>query len=119
MPCDVEVPGQLEAVFERISQYWGRLDFALHSIAYAPKEDLYARVTDCSKEGFLQAMATSCHSFIHTARLAEPLMEGGGSILTVTYYGSEKMVVHYNIMGPVKAALESSVVTWLLSLAQK
>ncbi len=109
MICDVEVPGQLEAVFERVSQVWGRLDFVLHSIAYAPKEDLHARVTDCSKEGFLQAMATSCYSLIHTARLAEPLMGGGGSILTVTYYGSEKVVANYNIMGPVKAALESCV----------
>lgn len=109
MLCDVETPGQLEAVFESISKSWGKLDFVLHSIAYAPKADLFARVTDCSKEGFLQAMATSCHSFMHTVKLAEPLMENGGSILTVTYYGSEKVVEHYNIMGPVKAALESCV----------
>jgi len=109
MICDVEIPGQLEAVFERVSQVWGRLDFVLHAIAYAPKEDLHARVTDCSKEGFLQAMATSCYSLIHTVRLAEPLMGGGGSILTVTYYGSEKVVANYNVMGPVKAALESCV----------
>jgi enoyl-[acyl-carrier protein] reductase I len=109
MLCNVEIEGQLEAVFEKISQTWGRLDFVLHSIAYATKEDLHARVTDCSKAGFLQAMATSCHSFIHTVRLAEPLMESGGSILTVTYFGSEKVVANYNIMGPVKAALESSV----------
>jgi len=109
MLCDVEIPGQLEAVFERVSQVWGRLDFVLHSIAYAPKEDLHARVTDCSREGFLQAMATSCYSLIHTVRLAEPLMGGGGSILTVTYYGSEKVVANYNVMGPVKAALESCV----------
>jgi len=109
MLSDVEIPGQLEAVFKRVSQVWGRLDFVLHSIAYAPKEDLHARVTDCSKEGFLQAMATSCYSLIHTVRLAEPLMGGGGSILTVTYYGSEKVVANYNVMGPVKAALESCV----------
>ena len=109
MICDVEIPGQLEAVFERVSQVWGRLDFVLHALAYAPKEDLHARVTDCSKEGFLQAMATSCYSLIHTVRLAEPLMGGGGSILTVTYYGSEKVVANYNVMGPVKAALESCV----------
>jgi len=109
MVCDVEIPGQLEAVFERVSQFWGRLDFVLHAIAYAPKEDLRARVTDCSKEGFLQAMATSCYSLIHTVRLAEPLMANGGSILTVTYYGSEKVVANYNVMGPVKAALESCV----------
>lgn len=109
MLCNVEIEGQLEAVFERISQTWGKLDFVLHSIAYAPKADLHARVTDCSETGFLQAMATSCYSFIHTVRLAEPLMESGGSILTVTYFGSEKVVANYNIMGPVKAALESSV----------
>ncbi|OPY79341.1 MAG: Enoyl-(acyl-carrier-protein) reductase (NADH) FabI [Syntrophorhabdus sp. PtaU1.Bin153] len=109
MICNVEIPGQMEAVFERVSQVWGKLDFVLHSIAYAPKEDLHCRVTDCSREGFLQAMAISCYSLIHTARLAEPLMEGGGSILTVTSYGSEKVMKSYNITGPVKAALESCV----------
>lgn len=109
MPCDVEAAGQLEAVFEKISEHWGRLDFVLHSIASAPKEDLHARVVDCSKEGFLLAMEASCYSFIQTVRLAEPLMENGGSLLTITYYGSEKVVVNYNIMGPVKAALESTV----------
>lgn len=109
MPCNVEVPGNMEAVFERIAQEWGKLDFVLHSIAFAPKEDLHARVVDCSKEGFLLAMHTSCHSFIRAAHLAEPLMQDGGSLLTVTYYGSEKVVSHYNMMGPVKAALESCV----------
>ena len=109
MMCNVEIPGQLEAVFERVSRVWGKLDFVLHSIAYAPKEDMHARVTDCSREGFLQAMAISCYSLIHTVRLAEPLMGGGGSILTVTSYGSEKVVANYNITGPVKAALESCV----------
>lgn len=109
VPCDVNVPGSMEAVFEGIAREWGRLDFVLHSIAYAPKEDLHARVVDCSKDGFLTAMHTSCHSFIQAAHLAEPLMKDGGSLLTVTYYGSEKVVAHYNIMGPVKAALESCV----------
>jgi len=109
MPCDVAVPGQLEAVFDEISRQWGAIDFALHSIAYAPKDDLHARVIDSSKEGFLAAMDTSCHSFIRMSRLCEPLMANGGSILTVTYYGSEKVVEHYNVMGPVKAALESVV----------
>ncbi|HEY3276712.1 MAG TPA: enoyl-ACP reductase FabI [Syntrophorhabdaceae bacterium] len=109
MPCDVTVPGQLEAVFERIDETWGKLDFALHSIAFAPKEDLHARVADSSREGFLTAMDTSCHSFIRMARLCEPLMTDGGSLLTITYYGSEKVVEHYNVMGPVKAALESVV----------
>lgn len=109
MRCDVQMPGQLQAVFERISQVWGKIDFVLHSISDVPKEDLRARVLDCSREGFLQAMATSCYSLIEVARLSESLMTGGGSILTVTSYGSEKVVESYNIIGPVKAALESCV----------
>lgn len=109
VPCDVRISGQLESVFETIAKEWGRLDFALHSIAYAPKEDLHNRVVDCSEEGFLTAMSVSCHSFIRMARLTEPLMNEGGSLLTVTFYGSEKVVKDYNLMGPVKAALESSV----------
>jgi len=109
MPCDVRNPGELEAVFKRIEEEWGHLDFVLHSIAFAPKEDLYSRIVDCSREGFAQAMDVSCHSFIRMAKLAEPLMPNGGSLLTVTFYGSSKVVEHYNLMGPVKAALESSV----------
>jgi enoyl-[acyl-carrier protein] reductase I len=96
VPCDVREPGQLEAVFSLINDKWGRLDFLLHSIAYAPKEDLHSRVIDC-------------HSFIRMARLAEPLMAQGGCLLTVTFYGAERVVEDYNLMGPVKAALESSV----------
>lgn len=106
-PCDVREPGQLEAVFERIEAEWGKLDFLLHSIAFAPREDLHARVTDCSRDGFLTAMDVSVHSFIRMARLAEPLMKDGGCLQTVSFYGSEKVVDHYNLMGPVKAALES------------
>lgn len=109
VPCDVREPGQLEAVFERVRQQWGRLDFLLHSIAYAPREDLHARVVDCSQAGFLVAMDVSCHSFIRMAKLAEPLMKDGGCLLTVTFYGAERVVEHYNLMGPVKAALESAV----------
>ena len=108
-PCDVRERGQLEAVFARIRSEWGRLDFLLHSIAYAPKEDLHSRITDCSQAGFNMAMDVSCHSFIRMARLAEPLMTDGGCLLTVTFYGSEKVVEEYNLMGPVKAALESTV----------
>jgi enoyl-[acyl-carrier protein] reductase I len=108
-PCDVREPGQLEALFERIQKEWGQLDFVLHSIAFAPKEDLHSRITDCSQSGFALAMDVSCHSFIRMARLAEPLMTRGGCLLTVTFYGSEKVVADYNLMGPVKAALESSV----------
>jgi enoyl-[acyl-carrier protein] reductase I len=109
VPCDVREPGQLEGVFSRIQKEWGRLDFLLHSIAYAPKEDLHSRITDCSQAGFAMAMDVSCHSFIRMARLAEPLMTNGGCLLTVTFYGAEKVVEEYNLMGPVKAALESCV----------
>jgi len=109
-PMNVTEPDQVEAVFSAISERWGKLDFLLHAIAYAPKDDLHARVTDCSLDGFLTAMNISCHSFIRLARRAEPLMrENGGCLLTMTFYGSERVVEDYNLMGPVKAALESSV----------
>lgn len=109
VPCDVREPGQLEAVYAQIEKEWGELDFVLHSIAYAPKEDLQNRLVDCSQEGFAVAMDVSCHSFIRMAKLAEPMMKKGGCLLTVTFYGSEKVVDHYDVMGPVKAALECSV----------
>lgn len=109
LPCDVREPGQLEEVFAAIAAHWGRLDFVLHSIAFAPREDLHGRVVDASAAGFGLAMDVSCHSFLRAARLAEPLMTAGGALLTVTFYGSERVVEHYNLMGPVKAALESSV----------
>jgi enoyl-[acyl-carrier protein] reductase I len=109
LPCDVRIPGQLEAAFERIRADWGQLDFLLHAIAFAPADDLHGRVVDCSAAGFALAMDVSCHSFLRMARLAEPLMTAGGCLLTVTFYGSERVVAHYNLMGPVKAALESAV----------
>lgn len=109
LPCDVRVEGELESVFQAIEQKWGKLDIALHSIAFAPREDLHGRVIDCSREGFLTAMDISCHSFIRMAKLAEPLMQDGGTLFTMTYYGAEKVVENYNVMGPVKAALEASV----------
>lgn len=109
LPCDVRAPGQLEAVFAAIGAAWGGLDFVVHSIAYASRDDLHGRVTDCSAAGFALAMDVSCHSFIRAAKLAEPLMPGGGCLLTVTFYGGEKVVAHYNLMGPVKAALDASV----------
>lgn len=109
MPCNVAAPGQLEAVFEAVRRRWGRLDFLFHSIAWARKEDLHGRLTDCSGEGFAESMLVSCHSFIRMAKLAEPLMDEGGSLTTLSYYGAEKVVDHYNVMGPVKAALEASV----------
>lgn len=108
MPLDVEKPGQLEAVFDRIRSEWGKLDFVIHSIAFAPRDDLHGRVVDCSMPGFLQAMRVSCYSFIEMARLAEPLMPDGGALLTMSYYGADKVVANYNIMGPVKAALEAT-----------
>ncbi len=106
MPLDVQQDGQLEAVFGRIEKNWGGLDLCLHSIAFAPKQDLQGRVVDCSKEGFLLAMSISCWSFMRMAHLAEPLMKRGGALFTMTYYGSQMVVENYNIMGPVKAALE-------------
>lgn len=109
LPCDVREPGQLEAVFDTVGRTWGGLDFVLHAIAYAPTDDLHGRVTDCSAAGFALAMDVSCHSFIRCAKLAEPLMSHGGCLLTFTFYGGEKVVPNYNLMGPVKAALEASV----------
>jgi enoyl-[acyl-carrier protein] reductase I len=109
MPLDVDVPGQIEAVFERIAERWGKLDFVVHSIAFSPKEALQGRVVDVSREGFLKTMEVSCWTFIRMAHLAEPLMRQGGTLFTMTYYGSQMVVKNYNIMGVAKAALESAV----------
>jgi enoyl-[acyl-carrier protein] reductase I len=109
MPLDVAVPGQLEAVFDEIAARWGRLDILLHSIAFAPRDDLHGRVVDCSAAGFSQAMDISVHSFLRMIRLAEPLMRDGGTCMAVSFFGSARVVRHYNMMGPVKAALESAV----------
>jgi enoyl-[acyl-carrier protein] reductase I len=109
MPLDVRTPGQLEAVFERVAKEWGKLDFVVHSIAFSPKDALQGRVVDVSQEGFLTTMDVSCWSFIRTARLAEPLMRKGGTLFTMTYYGSQMVVKNYNIMGVAKAALEAAV----------
>ncbi|WP_456307586.1 enoyl-ACP reductase FabI [Rubritepida flocculans] len=109
MPLDVEQPGAMEAVFARLGQEWGRLDFVIHSIAFAPRADLHGRVVDCSAEGFAQAMHVSCWSFLRMAHLAEPLMGEGGALVTMSYHGAERVVDHYSLMGPVKAALEAAV----------
>ncbi len=109
MPLDVGQPGQMEAVFAAITERWGRLDTLLHSIAFAPRADLHGRVVDCSAEGFAQAMDISVHSFLRMMRMAEPLMTQGGTCLSVSFFGSSRVVRHYNMMGPVKAALESTV----------
>lgn len=108
LPLDVEQEGQLEAVFDAIDKRWGRLDFLVHSIAFAPKDDLHGRVTDCSREGFMRAMDISCHSFMRMAKLAEPLMANGGCLLTMSYHGADEVVTNYGMMGPVKAALQSA-----------
>jgi enoyl-[acyl-carrier protein] reductase I len=107
VPLDVAMPGQLEAVFERIAKTWGELDIVVHSIAFAPKDDLRGRLLDCSAEGFKIAMDVSCHSFVRMARLAAPLMKKGGTLFAMSYYGANKVVPNYNVMGPVKAALEA------------
>ena len=109
LPLDVARPGQLEAVFGTIADRWGRLDTLVHSIAFAPKADLHGRVVDCSAEGFAMAMDVSVHSFLRMIRSAEPLMTEGGCCLSVSFFGSSRVVRHYNMMGPVKAALESAV----------
>jgi len=109
MPLDVRTPGQMEAVFERIEKEWGRLDYLIHSIAFSPKDTLCGRVVDVPQDGFLVTMDVSCWSFIRMAHLAEPLMSRGGTLFTMTYYGSQMVVENYNIMGVAKAALESAV----------
>jgi enoyl-[acyl-carrier protein] reductase I len=109
MPLDVRVPGQMEAVFERITKDWGELDFVVHSIAFSPKEALQGRVVDVERDGFLTTMDVSCWSFLRMAHLAEPLMKNGGTLFTMTYYGSQMVVKNYNIMGVAKAALEAAV----------
>lgn len=119
MPLDVSQPGQMQAVFEQLRDAWGTLDFVIHSIAFAPREDLHGRVIDCSQAGFLQAMQVSCHSFIEMARYAEPLMNPGGALITMSYHGADKVVDHYNLMGPVKAALQSSVRYLASELAER
>jgi len=107
MPLDVTHPGEMEAVFDRVRSEWNRLDILVHSLAWAPKEDLQGGLLDCSASGFGQAMDISCHSFVRMARLAMPLMTEGGSLFAMTYYGANKVVPNYNVMGPVKAALEA------------
>ncbi len=105
---DVSVPGQLEAIFDRIHSEWHKLDILVHSIAFAPKTDLQGGLLDCSAEGFAKAMDISCHSFIRMAKLAAPLMTDGGAMFAMSYYGANRVVPNYNVMGPVKAALEAA-----------
>ena len=109
LPLDVTQEGELEAVFEEISRSWGRLDFLVHSIAWAEREDLKGRTIDTSREGFLKAMEISAYSLLALTRRAEPLMNDGGSVVAMTYYGSVKALPSYNVMGIAKAALEAAV----------
>ncbi|PWV61862.1 enoyl-ACP reductase FabI [Plasticicumulans acidivorans] len=109
MPCDVSKPGELESVFDKLKAAWGTIDYVVHSIAFSPLADLHGRLVDSTAEGFGVAMDISCHSFIRMAKLAEPMMPNGGTMLAMSYYGAEKVIDHYDLMGPVKAALESCV----------
>jgi enoyl-[acyl-carrier protein] reductase I len=119
LPCDVEQPGELEAVFEAVAREWGRLDFLLHGVAFAPREALHGRVTDCAAADFLKAMDVSVHSFVRMARLAEPLMTEGGCLLTLSYHGAREVIRQYGVMGPVKAALEGVVRYLAVELGEK
>lgn len=109
LTLNIQNDEELDAVFAEIEQRFGRLDFVLHSMAFCRREDLHAEVVDTSREGFAEAMDISCHSLIRMTKRALPMMKDGGSVLTMSYYGAEKVVDHYNIMGPIKAALESTV----------
>ena len=107
LPLDVAVPGALERVFEEVAAKWGKLDILVHSIAFAPKEDLQGGLLNCSADGFAKAMDVSCHSFVRMAKLAAPLMTDGGTMFAMSYHGASKVVPTYSVMGPVKAALEA------------
>jgi enoyl-[acyl-carrier protein] reductase I len=107
-PLDVSQPGELERLFEKIEDKWGELDIVVHSIASARKEDIKGGLLNCSADGFAMAMDISVHSFIRMARLAAPLMKNGGTLFAMSYHGARKVIPNYNVMGPVKAALEAS-----------
>lgn len=119
LPADVTQEGELEAVYAEIGKRWGVLHSALHSMAFAPKEDLQGRLVDSSLAGFQLAMDVSCHSFVRMAKLAEPLMSDGGSLFTMSYLGAVRSVPNYNLMGPVKAALEAVTRYLALELGPK
>jgi enoyl-[acyl-carrier protein] reductase I len=109
LPCDVTDYASVDAVFEALKAQWGRLDFLVHAIAFSDKAELDGRYVDTSERNFVQSMLISCYSFTALAQRAEKLMTDGGSLLTLTYYGAEKVMPHYNVMGVAKAALEASV----------
>ena len=109
LPCDVTDPASMDAVFATLAKEWGRLDFLVHAIAFSDKAELDGRYVDTSEKNFTQTMLISCFSFTALAQRAEKLMTDGGAMLTLTYYGAEKVMPHYNVMGVAKAALEASV----------
>ena len=109
LPCDVTDAASMDAVFATLEKEWGKIDFFVHAIAYSNKDELTGRYVDTSLDNFTASMAISCYSFVALCQRAEKLMTDGGSIVTLTYYGSEKVIPHYNIMGVAKAALEASV----------
>ena len=110
LPCDVEEPGSQQAVFDELASKWGKIDFVVHSLAYSDKGELSGRYMDTTAGNFSRTMHISCFSFTETARLAQPLMKDeGGSLVTLTYYGAERVMPNYNVMGVAKAALEASV----------
>ena len=109
LPCDVTDDASIDAVFAEITARWGRLDFLVHAIAYSDKEELKGKYVDTSRDNFVRSLDISCYSFTAVSRRAVPLMTEGGSLLTLTYYGAERVMPHYNVMGIAKAALESSV----------
>jgi enoyl-[acyl-carrier protein] reductase I len=109
LPCDVSDEASIDAAFEAIREKWGRLDFAVHAIAYSDKEELKGKYLNTSRENFTKSLDISCYSFTAMAQRAVPLMTEGGSLLTLTYYGAERVMPHYNVMGVAKAALEASV----------
>lgn len=120
VPCDVGDSAQVDAVFEAVQRQWGGLDVLIHSIAFAGREDMEGRFTDTSRKGFLTAMEVSAYSLVELSRKAEPMLaESRGNVLTLTYYGSEKVVPGYNVMGVAKAALEACVRYLAAELGEK
>ncbi len=109
LPCDVATPETLDALFRALAERWGRLDFVVHAVAYSDKEELKGRYIDTTPDNFARTMNISCYSFTDVCRRAAALMPDGGSLLTLSYFGAERVMPHYNVMGVAKAALEASV----------
>lgn len=109
LPCDVTDASSIEAVFSELEKKWGKLDFLVHAIAYSDKDELNGRYVDTTADNFSRSMNISCYSFTAVAQRAEKMMASGGSMITLSYYGAEKVIPHYNVMGVAKAALEASV----------